>query len=190
LLLLLLPLADITNWQRLAALENSGLAAEQRAAALRRQFKIYALESPLMWLIRAIAVVATATPVETLNVFHAVARQLAAPPNPIVAIALSLMSIAICAMTLSMGAYSASLCTLRYDILPALWPNRNRCEFPRLAQLARASIAGRHPILAYSLDNRWDIGVGVAHKIPVLSPPPRWPQQRTPLIVAIVQEDR
>lgn len=137
LLPLLLPLADITNWQRLAALEKSGLAAEQRAVALRRQFKIYAVECPLMWLFMwvfgAIAVVATATPGETSNVFDAMARQLAAPPNPIVAIALSLMFIAMCAMTLSMmgAAYSANLCTLRYDILPALWPDLAKDETAR-----------------------------------------------------------
>lgn len=128
LLLLLYPLADITNWQRLAAFEKSALSPEQRAAALRRLFRVYAVEGPLMWLFMwvfgAIAVVATATPGDTSNVFEAVIGQLAAPPNLIVTIALSLLLVAVFAMAVSMmgAAYSASICTLRYDVLRALRP--------------------------------------------------------------------
>jgi hypothetical protein len=126
---LFLPLSDITNWQRLAAFEKSGLSPEQRATAIRRLFRIYAVESPLMWIFLwgfgAIAVTATAVPGDTPNVFVTVVRQLAAPPNSIAAIALSLLLVAAFAMALSMmgAAFSACFCTLRYDILPLVLPD-------------------------------------------------------------------
>ncbi len=71
LLPLFYPIVDMTNWQRIAALEKDGESSDlgpcQRLAALRRVLRIYATESPLVWLFMcmfgAIAVLATATPV-------------------------------------------------------------------------------------------------------------------------------
>ena len=65
----------------------------------------------------------------------------------------------------------------------------NRYEVPPERQSAGAGVAGRHPVLAHRLDDRWDIGVGVAQKFPRLATPPRWSEQRTPMVVATVQQD-
>ena len=66
---------------------------------------------------------------------------------------------------------------------------RNRYEVPRGPQSARAGVAGGHPVLAHGLDDGWNIAVGVAQKFPSLAAPPRWSEQRTPLVVTTVQQD-
>jgi hypothetical protein len=125
------PIVDMTNWQRLAAFEKDAaatkLAPTERSAALRKLFAIYAVESPLMWLFMcmfgAIAVMATATPVGA-DVMSTFIMQLAAQDNSLATAALSLLLVSVFAIALSTmsAAFSASLCTIRYDMLPALWP--------------------------------------------------------------------
>ena len=66
---------------------------------------------------------------------------------------------------------------------------RNRYEVPRRPQSTRAGVAGGHPVLAHGLDDGWNIAVGVAQKFPSLAAPPRWSEQRTPLVVTTVQQD-
>ena len=63
----------------------------------------------------------------------------------------------------------------------------NRYEVPRRPQSARAGVAGGHPVLAHGLDDGWNIAVGVAQKFPSLAAPPRWSEQRTPLVVTTVR---
>ena len=65
----------------------------------------------------------------------------------------------------------------------------NRYEVPRRPQSARAGVAGGHPVLAHGLGDGWNIAVGVAQKFPSLAAPPRWSEQRTPLVVTTVQQD-
>ncbi len=131
LLPLFYPLVDVTNWQRLAAarkdISSSGVEPDGRSAVLRGVFRIYAVESSLVWLfmcmLGAIAVSAIGTPggADVLQIFVA---QLISEHNEVAVIALPLLLICVLAVALStMSAlFSASLCTIRYDMLAAFWP--------------------------------------------------------------------
>jgi hypothetical protein len=131
LLPLFYPLVDVTNWQRLAAVQkdmsSSGVEPGRRSAVLRGVFGIYAVESSLVWLfmcmLGAIAVIAIETPdgADVLQVFVA---QLISEDNEVTVVALPLLLICVFAVALStMSAlFSASLCTIRYDMLAAVWP--------------------------------------------------------------------
>src|SRR5262249_57796071 len=131
--LLLLPLShpivDMTNWQRLAAFAQASpdIAPSQRPAVFRGIMRIYAVEAALMSLfmcmLGVIAAVAMATPggVDAMQVFI---RELAAEPNEVAAAALSLLLVSGFAIALSTmsSLFSASLCAIRYDVLPAFPP--------------------------------------------------------------------
>jgi hypothetical protein len=128
LLALSYPLIDITNWQRIAAFAQSAEPSEPGAsAAFRSLFAAYAVETPLIWLFIcmlgaiAVAVAATAAPDGTVA---AVLQQLAAQQNWAADGAIALVLVSVVAMALSTMAsiFSASLCAIRYDILPAIWP--------------------------------------------------------------------
>jgi hypothetical protein len=131
LLPLLYPLVDVTNWQRLAAVRKdmspSGVEPGRRSADLRGVFRIYAVESCLvslfMCMLGAIAVIAIETPGDA-NVLQVFVAQLIAEDNEVSVVALPLLLIFVFAVALStMSAlFSASLCTIRYDMLAALWP--------------------------------------------------------------------
>lgn len=153
LLPLFYPIADLTNWQRIAAFEkdraSSGLDAGQHARALRNILRAYAAESALMWLfmcmLGAIAVAATATP-DAPDMMQAFIRQLASKQNPVAAAALALLLIALFAIALSTmsSLFSASLCAIRYDILPVFSPT----AAPGMAQAAAEAAATRCAIIA------------------------------------------
>jgi len=124
------PIVDITNWQRIAALTKRHAHEDEprrRAAALRGLFRIYAVESPLLWLFMcmfgAIAVMATDTPAGA-DVVQAFMEQLASQENLVAALVLSLLLVGVFALALSTmtAMFSASLCTIRYDIVPTFWP--------------------------------------------------------------------
>ena len=133
--LLLLPLfhpvVDMTNWQRLAAFEKDARDIEpnQRPAIFRGILRIYAIETPLMSLFMCmfgvIAVVAMATP-SGADAIEAFIRELAAEDNAMASAALALLLVSVFAIALSTmsSLFSASLCTVRYDVLPAFWPER------------------------------------------------------------------
>jgi hypothetical protein len=139
LLPLFYPLVDVTNWQRLAAarkdMGSSGLEPERRSAVLRGVLTIYAAESALvclfMCMLGAIAVIALEMQVGAAapQVFVA---QLIAAENEMAVVALPLLLICVFAVALStMSAlFSASLCTIRYDMLAALWPDLAPGEGP------------------------------------------------------------
>jgi len=133
--LLLLPLfhpvVDMTNWQRLAAFEKdaSDIEPSQRPAIFRGILRIYAIETPLMSLFMCmfgvIAAVAMATP-GGADAIGAFIRELAAEENAMASAALALLLVSVFAIALSTmsSLFSASLCTVRYDVLPAFWPER------------------------------------------------------------------
>jgi hypothetical protein len=127
LLPLFYPLVDITNWQRMAAFEQNAdgkSASTWQPAALRRIFGIYAFETALVWLFMcmfgAIAALSMATP-GVANFMQDFVQQLVAQENFIAGGALSLLLVAVLAIALSTmsSAFSASVCAIRYDILPA-----------------------------------------------------------------------
>ncbi len=130
LLPLLYPIVDLTNWQRLAAFESdkalARLAPAVRAGALRRLFRIYAVESVLMFVFMCmfgtIAALATAIP-GGADVMQAFVRGLAVEQNPLAAVAFSLLLTGLAAIALSTmsSLFSASLCAIRYDILPSFF---------------------------------------------------------------------
>lgn len=132
LLPLFYPIVDLTNWQRIAAFEkdaaSSELAPRLRAAALGKIFRTYAVESFLVWMFMcmfgAIAVAATTAATGGDDVLQTFLQQLASEQNPVAAAALSLLLISLFAAVSSTTSsmFSASLCTIRYDILPAFWP--------------------------------------------------------------------
>jgi Na+/proline symporter len=127
LLPLFYPLVDITNWQRMAAFEQNAdgkVASTWQPAALRRIFGIYAFETALVWLFMctfgAIAALSIATP-SAADSMQDFVQQLVAQENFVADGALSLLLVAVLAIALSTmsSAFSASICAIRYDILPA-----------------------------------------------------------------------
>lgn len=128
LLPLFYPLADIVNWQRLAAIEKNREAYAGDTArwqkALRGTFRIYAAESLFLWLFIAFSgAIATAAlaPPPGVSVMSALVQEAAAGDNPIASGAFSLLLVAIVAIAVSTMAssFSAGLCTIRYDMAPA-----------------------------------------------------------------------
>jgi hypothetical protein len=131
LLALFYPLVDMTNWQRIAAIETDPNAArgepDPSPATLARILRMYAGESALVWLLMcmfgAIAALATATRggADAMNSFVA---QLASQQNSVADSALWLLLLSIMAIALSTmsSMFSASLSAIRYDIAPSIWP--------------------------------------------------------------------
>jgi Na+/proline symporter len=123
------PIVDVTNWQRIAAFakDAGNLEPSQRSAAFRGILRIYAIETPLMSLFMCmfavIAVVSMATP-GGMDAVQDFLRQLAAEQNVMAGAALSLLLVSVFAIALSTmsSLFSASLCTIHYDLLPAFWP--------------------------------------------------------------------
>jgi hypothetical protein len=153
LLPLFYPLVDVTNWQRLAAarkdMSSSGVEPGRQSAVLRGVFRIYAVESSLVWLfmcmLGAIAVIAIETP-GGANVLQLFVAQLISEDNEVTVVALPLLLICVFAVALStMSAlFSASLCTIRYDILAALWPELA----PGQGQASKEATATRRTLVA------------------------------------------
>ena len=129
LLLLFYPLVDATNWQRIAALEKDVVEiaspAEARSAGLLRLLRRYGVECALVFAFTAALgslAVATLGPSSLMSGLDDVFRQLAAGQNLVEVIAGAFMLIGLLAIVLSaMSALlSASLCALRYDVVPLL----------------------------------------------------------------------
>ena len=144
------PLVDMTNWQRIAvfAKDTAALEPSQRRAAFRGIVRIYAVETPLMSLFMCmfgvIGVVTIATP-DGANAVESFLRELTAEQNALAAAALSLLLLSVFAMALSTmsSLLSASLCTVRYDVLPSLWPELNSAKADDAGEATRwTAIAG------------------------------------------------
>jgi hypothetical protein len=129
LLLLFYPLVDATNWQRIAALEKDVVEiaspAEARSAGLLKLLRRYGVECALVFAFTAALgslAVATLGPSSPMSGLDDVFLQLAAGQNLVEVIAGAFMLIGLLAIVLSaMSALlSASLCALRYDVVPLL----------------------------------------------------------------------
>jgi len=136
------PIVDTTNWLRIAALPTD---AGQTPEAFARVLGIYAGASALLWLFicmfGAIAVLATGTPggADALRSFVA---RLASQQNDVADAASWLLLVSLIAMAVvTMAAmFSATLATIRYDIIPAVSPS--------LAQPSDQALATRYAIMA------------------------------------------
>ena len=144
------PLVDMTNWQRIAVFAKDAAALEpsQQRAAFRGIVRIYAVETPLMSLFMCmfgvIGVVTMATP-DGANAVAGFLRELTAEQNALAAAALSLLLLSVFAMALSTmsSLLSASLCTVRDDVLPSLWPELASAKADDTGEATRwAAIAG------------------------------------------------
>jgi hypothetical protein len=128
LLPLFYPLANIVLWQRMAAIEKNREVYEGDTAhwlkALRGIFRVYAVETPLLLLfiasLGAMSLTALA-PAGGAEIMRALVQEAASGDNPIATAAFSLLLVAVVAIALSAMAssFSAGLCSIRYDILPA-----------------------------------------------------------------------
>ena len=152
LLPLLHPLVDVTNWQKLAAIRrdaSSGAEARESSTALRAVFRTYAAESALIWLfmcmLGAIAAIALEMGGGAVDLQTFVAR-LVADDSALSAVVLLLLLVCVFAVALStMSALlSASLCTIRYDVLAALWPDMT----PQQGPATKEAVATRHTLVA------------------------------------------
>jgi hypothetical protein len=125
------PLVDVANWQRLAAvekhIEEGKIESGLRPSIMRRFFRMYGGESPLLWLFLcmfgALAAVATETPTGA-DAMPAFMTQLVSDRNEATVLVLPLLLIGVFAIALSAttSMFSASLCTIRYDVLPWFRP--------------------------------------------------------------------
>jgi hypothetical protein len=152
LLPLFYPIVETTNWLRIAALEteaNSDRTEGFRTPkALARVLAMYAGATALLWLficvLGTIAVLATGTS-DGSHILQAFLVQLASQQNEVADLALWLFVVSLIAMAVStMSAmFSSSLATIRYDIVPAVWPGLA----PELAQPRDQAIARRIAII-------------------------------------------
>jgi hypothetical protein len=141
--LALLPLfygvADITNWQRMAALEKDRKDTKS-SAAFKRAFSIYAIESPLIWvficMFGSIAVVGL-TLNQDKDVGNYLQRLVEIKNSTSLVVATLLLATAF-AMSLSTinSVFAGSLAALRYDILPSLG-SVDLTDSPQFQQRAR-----------------------------------------------------
>lgn len=119
------PLVDVANWQQLAAFEKGAPSGYDRTAELRRFIRTYALDTALVLLfvvaVSAVGKIATAAPVGA-DVVQAFIARLAFQQNFIAAGALSflLIGVIVVAFSTMIALFSAGLCTLHADLLPAL----------------------------------------------------------------------
>jgi hypothetical protein len=126
------PIVDTTNWLRIAALatdlDTARVDAARTPQAFARVLGMYAGASTLLWLLicmfGTIAVLATATPAGG-DVLPSFVMRLASQQNDAADAASWLLLVSVIAMAvLTMSAmFSATLATIRYDIVTAVWPN-------------------------------------------------------------------
>jgi hypothetical protein len=144
------PLVDMSNWQRIAVFAKDAgvLEPSQRPAAYRGIVRIYAVETLSMSLFTCmfgvIGVVTMATP-DGANAVAGFLRELTAEQNALAAAALSLLLLSVFAIALSTmsSLLSASLCTVCYDVLPAVWPKLASAKGDDAGEATRrAAIAG------------------------------------------------
>src|SRR5262249_13393996 len=119
-----------------------------RPAAFRGIVRGYAVETPLMSLFMCmfgvIAVVTMTTP-DGAKAVDGFLRELTAEQNALAGAALSLLLLSVFAIALSTmsSLLSASLCTLCYDVLPAVWPKLASAKGDDVGEAARrGAIAG------------------------------------------------
>ncbi|MFZ0837210.1 MAG: hypothetical protein WAM77_07140 [Xanthobacteraceae bacterium] len=144
LLPLFYPLADLSNWQRIAAFEKNNPGTDDTTRDTRAYqglFRIYAIETPLIWLFLCMvgALGAAAAFGEGIGMPE-FAERLLQQDNFMSTGAVAFLLVAVFAMAFAMmsSAFSASLCAIRYDILPAVWPElRSETASPVQQAVAR-----------------------------------------------------
>jgi hypothetical protein len=122
------PLANIVHWQRLAAIEKNREVYQGDTTrwlkTVRGILGVYAIEMPLLLLFTASLGAVTAAALASdgsAGILRALVQEAASGENPIATAAFSLLLVAVAAMALSSMAssFSAGLCSIRFDILPA-----------------------------------------------------------------------
>jgi hypothetical protein len=120
-------IVDLTNWQRIAAFAKDRDANAAEPSPWSKAFKKfalgYAIETPFAWLFMCAfgAVIAASLEVtDGADVVQSFIAQLTAQENSFADTAVVMLFIAVLAMALStmVALFSATLCTLRYDLLP------------------------------------------------------------------------
>ena len=155
LMLLLHPICDVTNWQRLAAARaetsSCGVESRRRPATLQRLYGMYSIENALgllaMCSLGGLAAIAIPTP-SAADPLRAFVAHLSSAEKSVSVIASPLLLLFVFAAGLSTmsSLFSAGLWTIRYDTLPALWPELA----PGRAQAADETTAMRRTFLAGS----------------------------------------
>ncbi len=142
LLTIFYPIVDTTNWLRIAALPTDG---GQPPEAFARVLGMYASASALLWLMicmfGTIAVLATGMP-GGADIPQSFIGWLASQQNDVADAASWLLLVTLIAMAVvTMSAmFSATLATIRYDLIPAVSPS--------LAQPSDQARAGKHAVTA------------------------------------------
>ncbi len=142
LLTIFYPIVDTTNWLRIAALPTDG---GQTPEAFAGVLGMYAGASALLWLMicvfGTIAALATGMP-DGADIPQSFIVWLAAQQNSVADAASWLLLVSLIAMAVvTMSAmFSATLATIRYDMIPAVSPN--------LTQLSNQAFASRRAITA------------------------------------------
>lgn len=149
------PIVDTTNWLRITALEidpHSGRVDTGRTPeTFARVLAMYASASALLWLLicmfGTIAVLATNTP-GGADVLRSFIVRLASQQNDLADVASWLLLVSVIAMAVltSSAMFSATLATIRYDIIPAVWSSLA----PERAQPSNEALARRCAIIAGS----------------------------------------
>jgi hypothetical protein len=143
LLTIFYPIVDTTNWLRIAALPTDG---GQTPEAFAGVLGMYAGASALLWLMicmfGTIAVLATGMPDDGADILQSFIGWLASQQNGVADAASGLLLVSLIAMAVvTMSAmFSATLATIRYDLIPAFSPN--------LAQPSDQALAWRHAVTA------------------------------------------
>jgi len=142
LLFLIHPLVDFANWHRIAVCEKdcgAGGGAIEGSAAFRSIFRIYAVESLLLGLFMCMfgAIAGAALGLAPgFNAAQVFLQELTAQQNLVASLAASFFLVAIVPMALSTmtAAFSATLCAIRYDIVPTFWPELAAEKIPAAAE--------------------------------------------------------
>ncbi len=131
LLPLLYPIVDTTNWLRLTALEIDQRSASADGADMEtsaRVLAMYAGATALVWLLicmfGAIATLATGTP-DGADILGSFITRLVAQQTGFTDAASWLLLASLAAMAVLTGAamFSAISATLRFDVVPVVWPS-------------------------------------------------------------------
>ena len=136
------PLIDTTNWLRIAALPAD---AGQTPEAFARVLGMYAGASALLWLLICMfgTIAGLAAGIQSgADILPSFMAWLASQPNDVADAASWLLLVSLIAMAVvTMAAmFSATLASIRYDIIPAV--------SPRLARPSDQPLAGRCAIIA------------------------------------------
>jgi hypothetical protein len=148
------PIVDTTNWLRIAALgaDPARVDAYQTPETFARVLEMYASASALLWLLicmfGTIAVLAAGTP-NGADVLRSFVVWLASQQNDLADAAswLLLVSVAAMAVLTISAMFTATLATIRYDIIPAV----SSSLAPELPQSSNQALARRRAIIAGSV---------------------------------------